>query len=119
MEIIWKDIIGFEGCYKAGDSGEIKSLERKDRLGRIVNNRLLNKVLNHQGYYRVRLSKDGKKLPCRVHRLVAVAFIPNPKNKSHVNHKDGDKLNNAADNLEWVTHTENMKHARRIGLFNK
>jgi len=70
------------------------------------------------GYYMVTLSKNNKQNPKRVHRLIAEMFIPNPYNKPHVNHKDGDKLNNNIKNLEWCTHLENMQHAFRTGLAN-
>jgi hypothetical protein len=70
------------------------------------------------GYYMVSLSKNRKTVPQRVHRLIAINFIPNPENKPHVNHLDGDKLNNAISNLEWCTHLENMQHAFKTGLAN-
>lgn len=58
----------------------------------------------------------GRRSTVFVHRIVAAAFIPNPLNLPHVNHLDGNKLNPAADNLEWTTHKENMRHASRLGL---
>ena len=66
---------------------------------------------NHNGYYSVDLYSGGKRIKRRVNRLVANAFIPNPNNLPEVNHKDGNKLNNCADNLEWVTNQQNRDHA--------
>ena len=65
-------------------------------------------------YKFVILRKDGRSLQVMVHRLVALAFIPNPENKAEVNHKDGNKHNNHADNLEWVTRSENLLHSYRV-----
>jgi hypothetical protein len=66
----------------------------------------------HQGYVRVRL-RDGW---YPLHRLLALKFIPNPEGKQQVNHKDGNRFNNSLDNLEWVTHQENLYHAMDNGL---
>ena len=83
--------------------------------GEVINNRWNRKVKpqpNGKGY--LRFSVGGKLM--FVHRLVATLYIPNPDNKPQVNHKDGNKLNNRADNLEWVTNQENRDHAVRTGL---
>lgn len=83
--------------------------------GKIINkhtNRIVKPQKNGKGYYRV--SIGGKML--FVHRLVATIYIPNPDNYPQVNHKDGNKLNNCVDNLEWVTGKENSQHALKNGL---
>ena len=67
-----------------------------------------------KGYCRVSLSKKNKTKICFVHRLVAIAFIPNPENKQQVNHKDGNKENNCVSNLEWATREENNEHKKKI-----
>lgn len=74
---------------------------------------MLRPAVNNLGYHKVSLTlATGKKRLCSVHRLVATAFIPNPEGKPEVNHKDLDKLNNQDANLEWMTHAENLAHAR-------
>jgi hypothetical protein len=85
------------------------------RDGEVINKHTgkhLKPQKNGKGYYRVRI---GKKLMF-VHRLVAEKYVPNPDNKPQVNHIDGNKLNNSADNLEWVTNQENRNHALENGL---
>lgn len=67
-------------------------------------------------YYSVKLSNKGERKHCFVHRLLAEAYIPNPENKNYVNHKDGNKLNNNVENLEWVTFAENIQHSFQTGL---
>ena len=71
------------------------------------------------GYKEVLLSENGRTNNARVHRLIAETFIPNPDNLRDVNHKDGNKLNNDISNLEWVSHSENVKHSYNNGLQNK
>lgn len=67
-------------------------------------------------YYSVKLSHEGYRKHCFVHRLMAEAHVPNPENKDYVNHIDGDKLNNSIENLEWVTFAENIQHSFETGL---
>jgi len=89
------------------------------RNGVLYNSRrhvIINGSVNTHGYRVFALSKNDKRKSMKAHRLVALAFIPNPHNKQQVNHIDGNKLNNNVDNLEWCTHTENMQHAHRTGL---
>lgn len=76
----------------------------------------MKQTLSEKGYPMLYLQIHGKKKALKVHRLVAELFVPNPDNKREVNHKDGNKRNNNADNLEWCTRSENLKHAYRLGL---
>ena len=124
-DVIWKDIKGYEGYYQVSSDGRVRSLDRYVPSNH--NNyklcRGVERVLDpdDHGYVQTLLynhgmngKKNGKHYS--VHRLVAEAFIPNPENKPEVNHKDGDKLNNNVDNLEWVTSSENIKHAYDTGF---
>lgn len=99
---IYRDIKGYEGFYQISNYGNIKSLR---------NNKLLIQTNHKGGYKLVSVSVDGMHRELTVHRLVAQAFIPNPNNYRDVNHKDGNKANNHVDNLEWVTHSDNIKHS--------
>jgi len=103
---LWRPIKGYEELYCVSDKGRIK------RKG----GRILTASFNAQKYHHVSLSKNNEKKTQRVHRLVASAFIPNPENKLFVNHKDGNKINNRVDNLEWCTLQENFDHAVKNGL---
>jgi len=81
-----------------------------------INTNKILKVYINQGRAMVELWKNNKKKHCSVHRLIAIAFIPNEHNKPQVNHIDGNPLNNSIENLEWVTDSENKFHAYRTGL---
>lgn len=104
----WKDIEGYEGIYQVSDTGKV----RVKRTGLIR-----SLVLGKTGYYKVSL-KAGHSKTIDVHRLVATAFIPNPEGKKEVNHINGIKTDNRAENLEWVTRNENTAHAIKTGLWN-
>lgn len=100
---MWKWIEGYEGKYKISDRGEVFSMA-------------INSIMKQQenyGYKLVNLAKNGKYKNCRVHRLVAIAFVENIDNKPQVNHIDEDKTNNHVDNLEWVTPLENANYGNR------
>ncbi len=107
MKEIWKDIEGYEGLYQISNLGNVKSLK---------NNIILKPSKNSKGYLQVFLWKNGSGKLLRIHRLVAKAFIPNFDDKPQVNHIDGNKQNNRVNNLEWVTNSENQKHAFKIKL---
>lgn len=89
-------------------------------LGKVRNKqgKVLKTYIQNCGYEQIKFTSGIHK---QVHRLVAEAFIDNPLNKKYVNHKDGNKLNNTVDNLEWCTNSENILHARNTGLnpYNK
>ena len=82
------------------------------------NKYIKSQYLNDRGYYMVTLTKNKKQYPVRVHRILAKCFIDRVYGKNIINHKDGDKLNNNIENLEWCTQAENMKHAIDMGLTN-
>ncbi len=113
MQEIWKDVCGYEGHYQVSNLGNVRSLRYNDSPRK---NAKIIKPFDNGGYKRVtfRTNYAGKNF--LVHRLVAAAFVPNPENKQDVNHIDGNKFNNRADNLEWVTKSENVLHAIKTGL---
>ena len=82
-------------------------------------NRFIVQSVSNKGYHRVSLNQSKYKRQYQLHRLVAETYIPNPKNKPQVNHIDGNKSNNHVSNLEWVTGSENVLHAVKIGLRDK
>ena len=107
MEELWDYVPRFKNMVQVSTLGRIKSFYRYSS-GKII--QCID--IDCFGYARVRIK--GKRY--KIHRLVAETFIPNQEDKREVNHKDGNKLNNRADNLEWATRSENQKHAYKIGL---
>ncbi len=103
----WRFVMGYVGYYSVSSAGRVRS----ERTGLI-----LTPGVAKTGYPIVSLHKNGHGLTKRVHRLVAFAFLGLPPDGHEVNHKDGNKLNAALDNLEYVTRSENMAHAWRMGL---
>lgn len=112
----WRDISGYEGIYQVSNSGRVYSVPRKSSNGNECGGYCLKQQHCSNGYLFVHLTKDGKTKLCLVHRLVADAFLPKQESKREVNHKDGNKHNNNAENLEWCTRQENNLHAVRTGL---
>lgn len=114
----WRQVPGYEGLYEVSSDGRVRSVEHVTNGVRKPSKELAVKVYKSHRYARVRLYKNMKSRDWMVHRLVAMAFVPNPDNKPQVNHIDGNKLNNKADNLEWCTQAENNRHAIDTGLQN-
>lgn len=117
---IWKPVIGFSSLYEVSETGEVKSLGRKiirsNGVPDTKKERILSPVNNGNGYMAVNLCNESKITRMYVHQIVAKAFILNPENYSEVNHKDGNKANNAVSNLEWSNRSLNNQHAHSTGL---
>ena len=121
----WRPVVGWEKLYEVSSLGRVNRLETTVRTcgtnmvftTRVIKKRQLSPYIDFAGYERVTLCDSGRKKNVLVHRLVAIAFIPNPDNKPSVNHIDFNKLNNTTYNFEWCTHKENMRHAFKNGLF--
>lgn len=120
---IWRDVPGYDGRYQVSNLGRCRStVHRQGRKGKdhpfIINEpRIMLGIPDNEGYIGVLLYRDPDHADsCRLHRLVASVFVPNPNNKPTVNHIDGVKWHNWADNLEWATVAENTQHAVLSGL---
>lgn len=119
----WLDSKTLYGTHMVSSNGRVKRIEHRINSSfgatRVIRERISTySPSNKNGYKRLNLIRDGKLKGFLVHRLVAEIFCENPYNYPHVNHIDGDKLNNEPSNLEWCTHKQNMEHAARIGLTN-
>ena len=115
---MWKPIENYNSLYEVNEKGEIRSLYHWNghKYEKRKKPYILKQSNTTTGYKKVELAKDGKKKSLRVHRLVAIAFIPNPMNKPYINHIDGNRINNCVENLEWCTQHENVVHAYETGL---
>ena len=112
---VWKEIRGYEGMYECSNHGNIRSLTRtiirNTGIAERKNGRVLAQSKNKNGYLQVALWKNGKRKVAYVHRIVADTFLETDDERTYVNHKDGNRLNNRVDNLEWVTASENELHS--------
>lgn len=114
----WVDIPEFEGLYQVSSNGEIKSLEKiitsyGGKRSYIQKEHIVKQYKDTSGYNIVRLSKQGEMYTRKVHRLVAICFIPNPYKYTEINHKDENKTNNNFSNLEWCTKAYNNSYGTR------
>lgn len=103
---IWKSAPGFEGAYEVSNTGRTRSLFRKGR----TSGKALKNEITRKGYVRTCFSVEGRQRRFLVHRLVAQLFLPMRQHCSQVNHKDGDRANNDAHNLEWIEPHRNIEH---------
>ena len=106
MNEIWKEIKDYVGLYWISDLGNVKN-----RHGRILKPEI------RSGYYSVDLCKNGIRKKYRIHRLVAEAFIENPDNLPIINHKDENRLNNKANNLEWCDNIYNSQYPNNLSVY--
>lgn len=97
----WKQIKGYEGLYEISNHGRVRSFHKKPFI--------MKQWMHYKGHMFIHLNNMGRR-KFFVHRLVALAFIPNPENKDVVNHIDSNKANNLVTNLEWMTGAENTRY---------
>lgn len=123
MKEIWKDIPGYEGLYSVSNLGNIKSLSKKQEIigknqyksfkcTKKQNETLLKQKTTRDGYYEVGLRKNNDVAYIRVHRLVALAFIPNPNELPVINHKNHNRKDNKVENLEWCSIKYNNRYSK-------
>lgn len=114
----WRSIPSYEGIYEVSSWGRVRSVDRVVQSSNMHTSfcytkkgQMLNQQSNNKGYLILQLRNEYGRCTMPVHRLVAEAFIPNPDNLSDVNHKDGNKANNHVENLEWMSHFDNVHHS--------
>ncbi len=124
MDEVWKDVVGYEGLYLVSNLGRVKNIKYRhgskiaSKEGKIVvRDKILKPFPTRKGYMYIELKKlNGEGKTCKVHRLVMDAFTE-PHPDMQVNHINGIKSDNRLENLEWVTQSENIRHAIRTGLY--
>jgi hypothetical protein len=119
----FRDIKGYEGYYQVSNLGNFKSLDRyikySDRKPVFVKGKSMNPSIKTNGYLSVMLTLDGTHKRYFVHRIVYLTFKDEINKSLEINHIDGNKKNNRLENLEAITHKENIAHAHRLGLMNQ
>lgn len=112
---MWKKIKGYEGLYEINEAGQVKSIRRIQIRSNgspiIISEKIKKPYLNKSGYVTIALIKNNTTANRYLHRLIAEAFVPNPKRLNVVNHKNGIKSDNRIANLEWCTSSHNNLHA--------
>jgi hypothetical protein len=106
VDEVWKDIKGYEKRYQVSNLGNVRKIWKTKIT-------ICNPSCDSNGYKQIVLTKNGKRKSYKVHRLVAMEFIPNPNNDKEINHKDENKQNNFVENLEWCTHLYNSNYGTR------
>ena len=128
MQEIWKPVKNFEELYSVSNLGNVISIGRyqyniNKKEKEYINIPKKLKFVEDRGYFKLHLSRDGKRTTKYIHQLVAEAFIPNPNNYKEVNHKDSDPSNNRVDNLEWCDRKYNIdymvKHQQELKELNE
>lgn len=115
MKEEWRGIKGYIGYYQVSNFGRVRGVDRITENNRPIKSSLLKPDKNNSGHLRVKLMKKSVGKRFLVHRLVAQAFIPNPKNFPIINHKDEDPSNNKVDNLEWC----DIKYNNNYGCYKR
>lgn len=105
---IWYDIPGYKGIFQISNTEKIRRISDKRTNKKYI--RELSVIIDTQGYKRCVCKYNNKIIVLKIHRIMAQIFVPNPLNKPQVNHKNGIKIDNSIENLEWVTLRENMEH---------
>lgn len=108
---VWKDVEGYEGIYQVSNLCRVKSLKRSGPGTGTSKDTIRKLRISRHGYYRVGLTKHSKTKWYLVHRLIAIAFIPNPKKHPCINHINSVRIDNSLSNLEWCTYSKNSKHS--------